>query len=559
MIGNAFWGFIGFEDCRSQHNWGSSEDIILSVTAGTIGEAIARRKMVQALYESERKYRSVLDSIAEVVFQTDINGIVTFINPAWEQITGYQLYESLGSKIFDYIYFDDRESFLKSHAQLVNGRKEIYRIDMRYVAKDNHIGWVEAFIQGIWDEEGKLVGLSGTFADISNRKDAEAEAKILSQQLLQAQKMEAIGTLAGGIAHDFNNIMGIIMMTVGHMRLKGKEESVLLKDADVIEEATERGASIARQLLTFSRSEKIQVMPISISMLVKQLRKMLYHSLPKNIEIQTVFKDEADVVNGDHGQIYQVLLNLSVNAGDAMPNGGILRFEVFVEQGDVLEKKFGKKLPEKMVAVRVSDTGQGISEEIQQRIFEPFFTTKDVGKGTGLGLSIVHGVVKSHDGVIDLESKPGEGTSFTIYFPAVGNEKVDSKSQTNTMIPEGKETILVVDDEDRLREVLGRTLASFGYTILDARNGVEALDVYDQNKGKIDLVICDMGMPKMGGEEFFEKLKANYPAVKLIIMTGYLDPTKRELLLEKGVKDFVNKPFAISQLMQVIRGVLDLK
>ncbi|NTV47457.1 MAG: PAS domain S-box protein, partial [Chlorobiales bacterium] len=358
MIGNAFWGFMGFDDCYSQHNWGGAEDVILTVAAGTIGEAIARRKMVQALSESEKKYRSVLDSITEVVFQTDTNRIVTFLNPAWAKITGYELYESLGKDILEHIYPDDRDSFLDDFSRIVSGKKDACRIELRFVAKDGHIGWIEMFVQGIWSEDGRPIGLSGTLADISNRKEAEQQAKNLTQQLLQAQKMEAIGTLAGGIAHDFNNIMGIITMAVAHMRIKAKMDEVLLKDAEIVDEAAERGAGIARQLLTFSRSQKTQVMPISVSHVVKQLKRMLSHSLPKDIEIQTEFRDNNNMINGDHGQIYQVLLNLAVNSGDAMPNGGILRFDVFTEQGAVLEKKFGKKMPEN-IAIR----------ELEQSVF----------------------------------------------------------------------------------------------------------------------------------------------------------------------------------------------
>ncbi|NTV46522.1 MAG: response regulator [Chlorobiales bacterium] len=216
-------------------------------------------------------------------------------------------------------------------------------------------------------------------------------------------------------------------------------------------------------------------------------------------------------------------------------------------------------MPDNKLAVRISDTGQGIPEDVQQRIFEPFFTTKEVGKGTGLGLSIVHGIVKSHDGLIDLESTLGKGTSFTLYFPAIDGVKKEIEAHAGVPILEGKETILIVDDENRLREVLGRTLNSFGYTIIEAKNGIEGLDAYTKNRDQISLILCDMGMPKMGGEEFFGKVKEINPDVKLIIMTGYLDPTKRELLLEKGVKDFVNKPFVLAQFMQVVRDVLELK
>lgn len=559
MIGNAFWGFIGFDDCYTQHNWGGAEDVILSVAAGTIGEAVARKRMVQALSESEKKYRSVLDSITEVIFQTDTNRIVTFLNPAWAKITGYGLYESLGKDILGYIYPEDRDLFLSEFARIITGRKESVRIELRFLAKDGHTGWIEMFVQGVMGEEGRPIGLSGTLSDISNRKEAEQQANNLTQQLLQAQKMEAIGTLAGGIAHDFNNIMGIITMAIAHMRIKAKMDEILLKDAEIVDEAAGRGAGIAKQLLTFSRSQKTQVMPISVSHVVKQLKRMLSHSLPKDIEIQTEFRDSCDMINGDHGQIYQVLLNLAVNSGDAMPNGGVLRFDVFSEQGSVLEKKFGKKFPEKMVAVRISDTGDGIPEDVQQRIFEPFFTTKEVGKGTGLGLSIVHGIVKSHDGIIDLQSALGKGTAFTLYFPLIEGVKKEDEAQTTVPILEGKETILIVDDENRLREVLGRTLSSFGYTVIEAINGIEGLEAYRQNRDQIGLILCDMGMPKMGGEEFFEKVKEINPEVKLIIMTGYLDPTKRERLLEKGVKDFVNKPFVLSQFMQVVRDVLELK
>ncbi len=399
------------------------------------------------------------------------------------------------------------------------------------------------------DKEGTIVGLVGIALDITDRKRLE-------QQLLQSQKLEGVGTLAGGIAHDFNNLLAMVLGSAELLKRQLSDHPELQKYVGRIIEASERGTSISRQLLIFSRPEAAVLKPISLSHTITELKEMLKHFLPKSISIETEINVLNGIIMGDTGQIHQALLNLALNAGDAMKNSGRLTISEFTVAHEVMKKRFSLDHDASYIAVSVADTGVGMDEKTRLRIFDPFFTTKAPGKGTGLGLGIVHGIVKNHNGLIFVESTLGHGTTFTLYFPSVPQQEF-------TMIPAGSDpaqrqtgTILVVDDEQLLRDMLFEVLSDSGYTVSLAANGTEALEYFTLHHDAIDLVITDLGMPEMGGEELYRRLRGIDDAVKVIVSSGYLDGTTKESLMQMGIKHVLIKPFKMLDIQSAIMSVL---
>jgi len=424
--------------------------------------------------------------------------------------------------------------------------------EIEYITQKNNTFWGSISIKRlkIKDDWFELVRV----ADITRRKSLEF-------QLIQAQKMESIGTIAGGIAHDFNNLLAMIMGTAELIKMHTENDQKVSKFADRILEASEKGASIAKQLLLFSKPELVELKPISLSHIVVQVQQMILHFLPKSITIETETCLSNGIVNGDSSHLYQVLLNLSLNAADAMHNGGKLTFK----QKNVSQKQLINLFPEatkpEYVALSVSDTGTGIPKEIINRIFDPFFTTKEKGKGTGLGLSIVHGIIKSHNGFISVDSDNDHGTTFTIFLPTVNSETIttDSKTEPVSAVEANKVklNILVVDDEKVIRESLIEYLRLLGHHVFISDDGINALYLFKKKKADIDLIISDLGMPRMGGEEFVEKIFEINNKMKIIIASGYLDKSPKYDLLKKGVFDVISKPYKFNELKRMINKVIE--
>jgi len=392
-------------------------------------------------------------------------------------------------------------------------------------------------------------------SEISQRKMAEDENAKLQLQLQHAQKMEAIGTLAGGVAHDFNNLLqGIQGYTELLLIQSGKDNSQELQQ---ILRAAQRGGELTRQLLTFSRKMESSLCPVNVNRIIEDMRGLLERTIPKMIKVVMHLNPNLHQVNGDGVQLEQVLMNLAVNARDAMPDGGILTISTE-------EKEFpgheGKVLPEMApgpyVVLRVADTGTGMDQETLERIFNPFFTTKEVGRGTGLGLAMVYGIVKNHQGHIVCESEPGGGTSFVIYLPAIDLLPDQATVAPVTELPRGVETILLVDDEPYIREIGQKILTQFGYTVICAESGEMALRLVKEQREQIQLVILDIIMPGMGGEQCLKKLSADFPSLKVIIASGYSDTTTQEHIVQEGLT-FINKPYKVGKMLQVVREVLD--
>ncbi|MCX6555295.1 MAG: response regulator, partial [Candidatus Aminicenantes bacterium] len=383
------------------------------------------------------------------------------------------------------------------------------------------------------------------------------EKRRLEQQVLQSQKMESLGTLAGGIAHDFNNILAGILGYASFLKAKLNTDHDFFKYVDTIERSAIRAADLTSKLLAFTRGDKVNHKPLSINKLVRETLEIISHTIDKSIRIETRLDESLPTILGDAGQIQQIVMNLCVNARDAMANGGRL----FIVTGAVNVGKEDPQLPGDAkpgpyVKIMVSDTGSGMDKEVLPRIFDPFFTTKVTGQGSGLGLSVVYGIAKGHGGFITVSSQSGQGSQFSAFFPASGKPEISDKIMTETL--RGRdELIFVVDDEEDIRSFIKEVLQSHGYRVLLAANGEQAVDVYKKRGREIALVILDMVMPGMGGEEAFLKMKKINPRIQALLSTGYSQDSRVSEILSQGIKGFIQKPYDFNHLLAKLRQILD--
>ncbi|HUV51089.1 MAG TPA: response regulator [Anaerolineae bacterium] len=539
------------------------EESVKERTAELSAEIATRKSAEETLRESEAKYRNLTESLDELIYRADPETFVaTYVNRAVEKICGYTVEEWLGDPTLweSTIYPEDKERvfalFTESQRKIKSGAVE-YRI----ISKDKTERWVEDHISWEKDQQGNVVSLNGVISDITERKQAEEEKKKLEAQLYQSQKMEAIGTLAGGVAHDFNNLLTVIIGNAHLVLMDVIKDESLREKIEEIEKAGDKAASLTRQLLAFSRKQIIIPRVLDLNELLTGIEKMLGRLIGEDVELLTIPEPALWRVEVDPGQMEQVIMNMAINAKDAMPLGGKLTIET--ANIDLDESYFRKhgiegEKPGHYVMLAVSDTGIGMDKETLSRIFDPFFTTKEVGKGTGLGLSTAYGIVKQNNGFIWVYSEPGQGSTFKVYLPrAEGDADSEEKQRLPVIELDGSETILLVEDDDGLRKFAQKVLLLHGYKVLDAENGEDALRVSQAHEGPIHLMITDVVMPRMGGKELSEKLRPFYPRIKVIYMSGYTD----NAIVEHGVLapglNFLQKPFAPESLARKVREVLD--
>lgn len=522
-----------------------------TVYAVAVARNITERKLAEEqLRESEERYRHLFEESPAGNFVSTPNGKLLACNSAFIRIFGFTSIEEAMNRDLLSIYPDPqtRQTFL---ASLRKERKlEHYEMELR--SQEDKPVHVMANVIGVFDEGGELVEIRGYLVDNTQRKKLE-------EQFRQSQKMEAVGRLAAGVAHDFNNLLTAIMGYSELMIVKLREDDSLRKHAEQIRKAGERASSLTRQLLAFSRKQVLQPKLVDLNAVVAEMEKMLRRLISEDIELIFIPDPNLNPVMADPGQIEQVLLNLAVNARDAMPRGGKLTIEtknVCLDQAYALRHVGVKPGPYVMLAV--SDTGIGMEEKILSHVFEPFFTTKEKNKGTGLGLSTVYGIIRQSDGHIWVYSEPGMGTTFKIYLPQMKEiaDEVGTDTPRN-QVKGGYETILLVEDEDIVRGLAYEALRTQGYTVFEANCGKAALDICKQRKGPIHLIVTDVVMPGMNGRELVERLVKLCPNVKTLYISGYPDSSiVRHGVLIPGTA-FLQKPFTPDDLVRKVREVLD--
>jgi len=514
-----------------------------------------RKAADDALRESQEKYRTILESIEEGCFETDIDGNLTFFSNPFLKTLGYSRDELRGRNTSRYTSPDTAEKMNRITERLKETGKPENVADYDVIRKDGSNVSLELSVSLLKDQDGLPMGYRGILRDVSERKKTEEEKHKLETQLQQAQKMESIGTLAGGIAHDFNNILMGIQGNASLMLLKIDSEHPNHEKIKNIEKYVQNGTALTKQLLGFARRGKYLIKATDLNEIIDK-SSSLFARTKKEIRIHTDLYEDLWSAEVDRGQIDQVLLNLYVNAWQAMPNGGDLYLQT---ENVILDRSYVKPYkvePGRYAKISVSDTGVGIDKETQERIFEPFFTTKEMGRGTGLGLASVYGIIKSHGGYINVYSEKERGTVFTIYLPASAKEVLRDEEGSPAMLVKGTGTILLIDDEKMILEVGLELLEELGYTVLSAMSGQEAIDVFQKDQDNIDLVIMDMIMPGMGGGETFDRLKEINPEVKVLLSSGYSINGQATKIIRRGCDGFIQKPFNMNQLAEKIQKIL---
>jgi len=555
-------GIVNYTDVEVNNKAGQVIDVDIymvdraKLVQCNIRDISDRKRAEEALKESEQRFRTVAKYNYHWESWVGPDGKYIYVSPSCERITGYLAEEFMKDpELFTRIVHpDDRETVsmhMKSYVDTEG--TEGNHIDFRIITRGDAIRWISHYCQLVYDEEGNRLGVRASNRDFTER------AK-LREQLTQSQKMEGIGRLAGGVAHDFNNLLTTIIGYTEIMLTQVDQEGPLRSGMEEIKKASDRAADLTRQLLAFSRKQMMHPVVLNLNYPLAEMDKMLRRLIGEDIDLITVLEPELWKVKFDPGQMDQVVMNLAVNAKDAMPEGGKLTIEtanVFLDEAYV--RRHGIELkPGPFVVLAVSDTGFGMDGETQSHVFEPFFTTKEKGKGTGLGLSTVYGIVKQSGGFIWVYSEPGQGTTFKIYLPkSEAEEAFAEEEQIQPQHLEGSGTILLAEDDDSARKLIRSVLQDYGYRVLEAQDGEEALRLFEQHEGPIHLLLTDVVMPGMNGRELAESLQPLQPKMKVLYMSGYTDnAVVQHGVLEPGMS-FIQKPFTPKDLASEVRKVLD--
>ncbi|MDY7034059.1 MAG: PAS domain S-box protein [Thermodesulfobacteriota bacterium] len=516
-----------------------------------------RQEAEKALRESEERYRSVVENSHDGILIIDDHFQLIYVNNELCEMLGYARHEIEGKDFREFLMDEDISPLKEHYLRGLEGEKGKLHYELKLARKDGSIRYGKISATVIKDSIGKMSTVVHIL-DITDQFMAEREKNQLESQLRQAQKMEAVGTLAGGVAHDFNNLLCIIQGYSDMLLREKNKDEPNYRELQEIKHATHRASELTQQLLTFSRRVESSMMPVCLNYEIKQVYTLLKRTIPKMIEIELNLAGNLKTINADPAQLGQVLMNLGVNARDAMPEGGRLYIQT---ENSTLDEEYCKThlevTPGDYVLVTISDTGNGMDKETIEHIFEPFYTTKEVGQGTGLGLAIVYGIVKNHDGHIICYSELGVGTTFQIYLPVIEQETSLKETEDEETTVGGTETIFLVDDDERVRNLGYDILSKSGYNVLTAQDGESALEYFSKKRGDIDLFIIDLIMPGIGGKKLLEELLKLKPDVKVVMASGYSPLGSASAAVSAGAKSFVSKPYKSSYLLRVVREVLD--
>ncbi len=546
-------GILAVDGTKAKSPLTQSDLSLLMGIAPQIGISLNNALAHKQLKESEERFRNLSNNSPDIIYQLDRAGKFKYINPAWEEIFGHKRDELWGKNMTSFMSEDDRVSFAPIFQKIITSKSTVRDKNFILLNKKGMDRYVTFTGAPDLDSEGKVIGIVGTLKDITKLRSMEV-------QLLQASKMEAVGTLTGGIAHDFNNIIQAIMgynqlMISG--RIGNEKDMVYLNN---IGELIQRSRELVQQLMLFSKKVEPQSKTVNINNEIVSTQNLLTKSIPKMIEIKNNLDKNIFPINADSTQIGQIIMNLVINARDAVGDSGniiIATKNTFLPEDTYAG---GLNVPAgNYVELSVSDTGSGMSKEVMQHIFEPFFTTKEVGKGTGLGLAVVYGVVKSHNGFIYCQSELEKGTTFHILFPALTAIRTPEviTPQQPKQLPTGTETILLVDDEKGILDTGRDTLILYGYKILTAENGEQTIEIYQSQMENIQLVILDLIMPGKGGKKCLSDLIAINPQVKVLMTSGYSSSQQIEELIKTGAAGFISKPYRPEDLLFTIRKIID--
>ena len=512
-----------------------------------LGNVTLLRSTQRSLHESEERFRIIFENSADGMRLTDRHGRIVMVNTAYcdlVKVSYQKLVESFNTSSGDeadtiYTQQFDAGTLKMPTSQLVK----------RATGEEVPVEISNAFIT--IGSTGKY--LLSIFRDVTERKRMEMDAQ-------QIQKMDALGTFAVGIGNNFNNIVGMILNAAELLQKKITPSQETGEYFTIIVSSAKRGSELASDLLVFARSEDKELHQISLAKSFEHVRKILEHTIPPSIKLGVDSNTTTAVILGDLHQLHQAIVNIAVTACDRMPNGGTLSIKASPANPNLLKEKVSLSDKKEYVVIAVSDTGYPMNEQEKRRIFEPFFSTKMINKGSGLRLSVVYAIVKNHHGFIDIRSSQNEGTTFLMYLPIALHEEITiAPVQVETDIKGGTEWVMIVDDEESYRQLYAYELKSYGYNVLLASDGVEALKKYEEKAKDIALVVSDLSMPNLNGEELFQRLIALNPKVKVIFATGNIDHKSRSEMLAMGVKEIIDKPFSLDELMRSVRRVMDAK
>jgi two-component system cell cycle sensor histidine kinase/response regulator CckA len=521
---------------------------------------ISERKHIEGeLHETLARLYSLVEAVPDVIYFKDLEGRLLVVNRAFEQFAGLTRKEIIGRTMTELFPSEAVEETLESDRRALSTGFPDHS-EQAVSDGQGRSRWFDMMKFPVHDADERIIGLGGMARDITQSKIAEREREKLRRQLLQAQKMEAIGTLAGGIAHDFNNMLTVIQGYSELLLADRNQDDSSHDDLQKIILTAHKGAELVRSLLAFSRKSDMKPVPLNLNDRIEQVEKLLGRTLPRVVEIELRLSDEPVMINADPAQVDQIVMNLALNSSEAMPDGGRLTIET---RSMRLDEEYCRSrrgaVPGQYVMLIVSDTGRGIDQHTLHRIFDPFFTTKErnARKGTGLGLSVVQGIIEQHGGHLTCESKEGHGATFTIYFPALEPSAEPVRAQEKPVFSGAGRTILMVDDEQYVRDLGKRVLERSGFAVLEASNGRDALDMYEKHKDAVCLVILDLIMPEMDGKQCLDELLKINPDAKILVATGFSPDYATKDRLQMSSKGWIAKPFNMKQLLHSVRDALE--